>query len=61
MQIHKFRNIHRFFLACVPALILTGCGVTILQPGFTTQVAPSYQGASIQVDLIGVNNSELAA
>lgn len=61
MQKHKFRYIHRLLLACIPVVILAGCGVTILQPGFMTEVAPSYQGASIQVDLIGVNNSELAA
>ncbi len=64
-SIIMYRNTTQPFIrlipACLLALFLSGCGVTILQPGFTTQVAPSYQGASIQVDLVGVNNSELPA
>lgn len=34
---------------------------TILQPRLDASIAPAYKGASIQVDLVGVNNSELAA
>jgi uncharacterized protein YceK len=61
MQRIKYLNLTRLIFVCLPILLMSGCGVTILQPGFTTQVASSYQGASIQVDLVGVNNSELAA
>ena len=42
-------------------LFISGCQTTILEPGFLANVAPACQGASIQVDLVGVNNSELAA
>ena len=41
---------------------LPACNKTvILQPRLDASIAPAYKGASIQVDLIGVNNSELAA
>jgi hypothetical protein len=42
-------------------ILLPGCKSTqILQPRLDASIAPAYQGASIQVDLVGVNNSELA-
>lgn len=41
--------------------LLPACNTTILQPQVDAAIAPAYQGASIQVDLVGVNNSELAA
>ncbi len=42
--------------------VLPACNRTvILQPRLDASIAPAYKGASIQVDFVGVNNSELAA
>jgi len=47
-------------LTLVAAALLAGCSKTvILQPNLNASIAPAYQGASIQVDLIGINSSEL--
>lgn len=55
-------NYHRVivcFFAGAFLLLLTGCSKT-LTFGFTSTVDPAYTGASIEVDLIGINTSEIA-
>lgn len=53
-----------FGLVLAAALFLVGCPtvprVVHLQPEFRAEVASAYHGATISVDLVGVNNSELA-
>ncbi|TVR52423.1 MAG: hypothetical protein EA425_05000 [Puniceicoccaceae bacterium] len=48
--------------AGVLVLLLAGCATTPppIQPAFNLVVDPAYAGASIQVDLVGVNASEVA-
>lgn len=63
-MINSFKNRCSFIpaiLAAMAVLLLAGCQTVILKPGFSASVASAYKGASIQVDLVGVNNSELAA
>ena len=45
--------------AGILSLLVSGCGTKPIRPDLSAQVAPVFAGASIQVDLIGVNNSEL--
>lgn len=62
MKVRSIARILAYLGASLGMLFLgSGCSTKPIQPNLVSEVSSAYVGASIQVDLIGVNPSELGA